>query len=141
MLDAFAYVVVLGLVFGYGRGRALVAEPAAPFAAPRGVDVALKAVFVSVFCVPPTTPPVTPFPIPVTLLVPAVICFVAVLTWFPPGYFFAPIGVLLVGPMALVFAGFCFANAVDEAGLEFDRVRAGLRAVDGRALPGEGLDW
>lgn len=122
-------------LLGYGFGRFRVAEPAAPFAAPNVLLVDLDTVLPT----PPTIPPVTPFPTPVTPLVPDVMAFVAVFAGFPPGYLFAPMGVLLVGPIALMFAGFAFDTAVVEAGLELDRLRAGLRAVEGSALPGEGV--
>lgn len=128
---------VLEGLFGYGLGRLRVAEPAAPFAAPNVLMGALEALFVIAFCAPPT-PPTRP---PVTPLLVPVMAFVAVFPGAPPTYFFAPMGVLLVGPIAFVFAGFAFDKAVVEAGLELDRLRAGLRAVDGRALPGEGVDW
>jgi hypothetical protein len=96
---------------------------------------------VRAFCPPPTTPPVTPPndfvapPVtPPTVLfavpTPPVSAFFAPLTWFPPGYLFAPSG---FGPTDLdppVVGLF-------DAGNEFDRLTTGLRAVDGRAL-GEG---
>lgn len=87
---------------------------------------------------PPTIPPVTPprlFVAPPAVFfaapVPFVIAFLAPLTWFPPGYLFAPSGIELVGFLTFVDKGLL------EAGEEFERLIAGLRAVEGRAF-GEG---
>lgn len=71
---------------------------------------------------------------PVTFDAPAIVFFApptAPLTWLPPGYFFAPIGTPLP-PLAPLVVGLLF------AGVELERLIAGLRAVDGRALA-EGL--
>lgn len=88
-----------GTLLGYAFGRLLFAVAAADFA-----------------------PPPTALFAPVA---PDVICFFAALpTCFPPGYLFAPSGVLLLGPTAFVLAG-----------LEFERLTAdGLRAVEGSAF-------
>lgn len=70
-----------------------------------------------------------------------VICFMGVL---PPAYLFAPMGVLLVGPAMVrppVGAPLTGALAFVLAGSEFERLIVGFRAVDGRALPGEGEGW
>lgn len=66
-----------------------------------------------VFVAPPTAPPSVFFAGPVTAL-----------TWFLPGYLFAPSGVPPTG----------FDPNFEEAGKELDLLTAGLRAVDGRAL-------
>ena len=69
-------------------------------------------------------PPATfcaPLPVLFAPETPDVTCFAAT---FPPGYFFAPMGVFPVNAAAFV-----------DAGLELDRLTTGLRAVDGRALP------
>jgi hypothetical protein len=52
------------------------------------------------------------------------------LTWFPPGYLFAPSG---FGPTDFDAP----VVGLLDAGVEFDRFMTGLRAVEGRAL-GEG---
>lgn len=80
----------------------------------------------------PTTPPVTLEALlvtPPTVLLTPPTAFLAPptapYTWLPPGYFFAPKSNPLVGAFVL-------------AGVEFERFIAGLRAVEGSALP-EGL--
>ena len=70
----------------------------------------------------PTTPPVTLEAPPAT---PPTVFFApptAPLTWLFPGYFFGPMGTPLVVGLLL-------------AGVEFERLIAGFRAVEGRALP------
>lgn len=72
-----------------------------------------------------------PFTVFFAVPVPCVIAFLVPLTWFPPGYLFAPSGTELVGFFTAL------ADGLLDAGNEFDRFATGLRAVDGRAF-GEG---
>lgn len=75
---------------------------------------------------PLDTPPIVLFACP-TL---PVTVFFAPPTWFEPGYLLAPMG---FGPTDFVAP----VVGLFDAGVEFDRLTTGLRAVDGRAL-GEG---
>jgi hypothetical protein len=76
---------------------------------------------------PPVTPPTALFAPPVT---PPTVFF-APLTWLAPGYLLAATGFGPADFAAPVVVG------LFDAGVEFERLTTGLRAVEGRAL-GEG---